>query len=153
MFELRFGGVRRLFGFLLFLAPLLLAARVAAAPAEEFHVPVEYYKLPNGLRVVLSPDHTAPTVCVGVYYRIGFRIEPKDRTGFAHLFEHMMFQGSQNLGKMEFVKLIQTNGGILNGSTRFDFTNYFEVVPSNKLETILWAEADRMGGLTVTEEN
>ena len=126
---------------------------VAAAAPEDFHVPVEYYKLPNGLRVVLSQDHTAPTVCVGVYYRIGFRIEPKDRTGFAHLFEHMMFQGSKNLGKMEFIKLIQTNGGILNGSTRFDFTNYFEVVPSNKLETILWAEADRMSGLAVTEDN
>jgi predicted Zn-dependent peptidase len=112
-----------------------LPGRVAGA-GEEFHVPVEYYKLPNGLRVVLSPDHTAPTVCVGVYYHIGFRIEPRDRTGFAHLFEHMMFQGSKNLGKMEFIKLVQTNGGILNGSTRFDFTNYFEVVPSNKLETI-----------------
>jgi predicted Zn-dependent peptidase len=130
-----------------------LALPCAVAASEDFHVPVEYYKLPNGLRVVLSPDHTAPTVCVGVYYRIGFRIEPKDRTGFAHLFEHMMFQGSQNLGKMEFIKLIQANGGILNGSTRFDFTNYFEVVPSNKLETILWAEADRMHGLAVTEEN
>jgi len=124
-----------------------------AATGEDFHVPVEYYKLPNGLRVVLSQDHTSPTVCVGVYYRIGFRIEPKDRTGFAHLFEHMMFQGSKNLGKMEFIKLIQANGGILNGSTRFDFTNYFEVVPSNKLETILWAEADRMNGLAVTEDN
>jgi predicted Zn-dependent peptidase len=121
--------------------------------AEKFHVPVEYYKLPNGLRVVLSEDHTAPTVVVGVYYRIGFRIEPRDRTGFAHLFEHMMFQGSANLGKMEFIKLVQSNGGTLNGSTRFDFTNYFEVLPSNKLETALWAEADRMSGLAVTEEN
>ena len=126
---------------------------VLAAPADEFHVPVEYYKLPNGLRVVLSQDHTAPTVCVGLYYRIGFRIEPRDRTGFAHLFEHMMFQGSKNLGKMEFIKLVQANGGILNGSTRFDFTNYFEVVPSNKLETVLWAEGDRMSGLAVNEEN
>ena len=125
----------------------------AAAGAANFHVPVEYYKLPNGLRVVLSPDHTAPTVCVGVYYRIGFRIEPRDRTGFAHLFEHMMFQGSANLGKMEFIKLVQSNGGILNGSTRFDFTNYFEVLPSNKLETALWAEADRMNGLAVTDDN
>jgi predicted Zn-dependent peptidase len=141
-------GVLALLGLL-----LALALPAAAAATEEFHVPVEYYKLPNGLRVVLSQDHTAPTVCVGVYYRIGFRIEPKDRTGFAHLFEHMMFQGSKNLGKMEFIKLIQTNGGILNGSTRFDFTNYFEVVPSNKLETILWAEADRMSGLAVTEDN
>ena len=125
----------------------------ATPPAVELKVPVEYYKLPNGLRVVLSQDHTAPTVCVAVYYRIGFRIEPKDRTGFAHLFEHMMFQGSQNLGKMEFIKLVQQNGGILNGSTRFDFTNYFEVLPSNKLETALWAEADRMNGLAVTEDN
>jgi zinc protease len=140
--------------FLLLILALIFDLPLLAAPAaDEFHVPVEYYKLPNGLRVVLSPDHTAPTVCVGVYYRIGFRIEPRDRTGFAHLFEHMMFQGSQNLGKMEFIKLIQSNGGILNGSTRFDFTNYFEVVPSNKLETVLWAEADRMSGLAVTEDN
>ena len=135
------------------LALALMAPFRAMKAAEEFHVPVEYYKLPNGLRVVLSPDHTAPIVCVGVYYRIGFRIEPRDRTGFAHLFEHMMFQGSKNLGKMEFIRLVQANGGILNGSTRFDFTNYFEVVPSNKLETMLWAEADRMSGLAVTEEN
>jgi len=140
------------------LAAAMMAACAAVANAgpagsSEFKVPVEYYKLPNGLRVVLSPDHTAPTICVGVYYQIGFRIEPKDRTGFAHLFEHMMFQGSQNLGKMEFIKLVQQNGGTLNGSTRFDFTNYFEVLPSNKLETALWAEADRMGGLAVTEEN
>jgi zinc protease len=125
----------------------------AEAGGASFQVPVEYYKLPNGLRVVLSEDHTAPTVCVAVYYRIGFRVEPKDRTGFAHLFEHMMFQGSQNLGKMEFIKLVQQNGGTLNGSTRFDFTNYFEILPSNKLETALWAEADRMNGLAVTEEN
>jgi len=128
-------------------------AQAAPAESSEFRVPVEYYKLPNGLRVVLSPNHTSPTICVGVYYRIGFRVEPRDRTGFAHLFEHMMFQGSHNLGKMEFVKLVQQNGGTLNGSTRFDFTNYFEILPANKLETALWAEADRMGGLAVTEEN
>ena len=124
-----------------------------AAPADSFNIPVTYFKLPNGLRVVLSPDATAPTVAVAVYYRIGFRIEPKDRTGFAHLFEHMMFQGSQNLGKMEFIKMVQQNGGILNGSTRFDFTNYFEIMPAHKLETALWAEADRMRGLAITQEN
>ena len=124
-----------------------------ATPANAFTVPVVYYKLPNGLRVVLSPDHSAPTVAVAVYYRIGFRVEPRDRTGFAHLFEHMMFQGSQNLGKMEMIKLVQQNGGTLNGSTRFDFTNYFEIVPANKLETMLWAEADRMRGLDVNEDN
>src|SRR5579862_3713045 len=137
-------------------AVLALDASVLRAeppPAAEFKVPVEYYTLPNGLCVVLSQDHTSPTVCGAVYYRIGFRVEPKDRTGFAHLFEHMMFQGSQNLGKMEFIKLVQQNGGVLNGSTRFDFTNYFEILPSNKLETALWAEADRMNGLAVTEDN
>ena len=124
-----------------------------AAPAGALSVPVEYRKLPNGLKVVLSRDATSPKTVVAVYYNIGFRIEPKDRTGFAHLFEHMMFQGSQNLGKMEFIKLVQSNGGVLNGSTRFDFTNYFEIVPSNALETALWAEADRMKGLAITGEN
>ena len=119
----------------------------------KFQVPVEYYKLDNGLKVILSQDKTAPTAIIAVYYNIGFRLEPKDRTGFAHLFEHMMFQGSKNLGKMEFVKLVQQNGGVLNGSTRFDFTNYFEIVPSHKLETMLWAEADRMRGLDITQEN
>lgn len=140
------------------LAYILIAviAAFAAAPDKNpasFTVPVEYYKLPNGLRVVLSPDHSSPMVAIGVYYRIGFRIEPRDRTGFAHLFEHMMFQGSQNLGKMEMIKLVQQNGGLLNGSTRFDFTNYYEVMPANKLETMLWAESDRMRGLAITEEN
>lgn len=116
-------------------------------------VPTTYYTLDNGLKVVLSPDHTSPTVGVGVYYGIGFRNEPRDRTGFAHLFEHMMFQGSRNLGKMEFIRLVENNGGILNGSTRFDFTNYYEIVPSHKLETMLWAEADRMRGLDITQAN
>lgn len=119
----------------------------------EYEVPVEYYQLDNGLKVILSQDKTAPTAIVAVYYNIGFRIEPKDRTGFAHLFEHMMFQGSENMGKMEFIKLVQENGGVLNGSTRFDFTNYYEIVPANKLETMLWAEADRMKGLDITQEN
>ena len=125
----------------------------SASAATSFEVPVEYHTLDNGLRVVLSPDDTAPTVTVAVYYNIGFRIEPRDRTGFAHLFEHMMFQGSENLGKMEFVRLVQNNGGVLNGSTRFDFTNYFEILPAHKLETALWAEADRMRGLDITQEN
>jgi len=122
-----------------------------AKPA--FEIPVDTYTLGNGLKVVLSRDTTAPIVTVAVYYHIGFRIEPRNRTGFAHLFEHMMFQGSENLGKLAFVQLVQRNGGILNGSTRFDFTNYFQVVPSNVLETMLWAEADRMRGLKVTQDN
>src|SRR6478672_6772386 len=128
------------------------AITVPAAPAG-IHVPVTYYKLPNGLKVVLSPEHSAPLVTVAVYYNIGFRIEPKDRTGFAHLFEHLLFQGSKNLGKMEFIRLVESNGGVLNGSTRFDFTNYFAVVPAHKAETILWAEADRMRGLDINQDN
>mgnify|MGYP001499065999 FL=1 len=88
-----------------------------------------------------------------MYYQIGMRIEPHDRTGFAHLFEHLMFQGSTNLGKMEFVRLVESNGGVFNGSTRLDFTNFFEIVPAHTLETILWAEADRMRGLAITQEN
>ena len=103
--------------------------------------------------MVVTPDKSVPTTAVAVYYGVGFRVEPRGRTGFAHLFEHMMFQGSKNLGKMQFIKLVEGAGGILNGSTRFDYTNYFEVVPSNALETALWAEADRMRGLAITEEN
>jgi predicted Zn-dependent peptidase len=132
---------------------LLAAPLPAQTPAPGFSVPVEYHTLDNGLKVVLSRDPTAPTVVVAVYYNIGFRIEPRGRTGFAHLFEHMMFQGSANLGKMEFVRLVQRNGGVLNGSTRFDFTNYFEILPAHKLETALWAEADRMRGLAITQDN
>ncbi len=131
--------------------PFAPAAEPSAPPRAP--IPVDYRKLPNGLKVVLSPDHTSPTAVVAVYYNIGFRIEPRNRTGFAHLFEHLMFQGSKNLGKMEFIKLVQSNGGILNGSTRFDFTNYFEVVPANVLRTALWAEADRMRGLAITQDN
>lgn len=130
-----------------------LAAQPAPSPSKPYTVPVTYFKLPNGLRVVLSPDATAPVVTVSVYYNIGFRIEPRNRTGFAHLFEHMMFQGSKNLPKGEFDKLISGNGGTNNGSTRFDFTNYYEIVPSNVLETMLWAEADRMKGLLLTPAN
>lgn len=129
------------------------ATQVPSAESTGYQVPVIYYTLDNGLKVVLSPDETAPIATVAVYYNIGFRNEPKDRTGFAHLFEHMMFQGSENLGKMEFIQLVQKNGGILNGSTRYDFTNYFEIVPAHKLETVLWAEADRMKGLKITEDN
>jgi predicted Zn-dependent peptidase len=134
-------------------AELADAETTSGAAVTKFQVPVHYHKLDNGLKVVLSQEKTTPVVTLAVYYNIGFRIEPRDRTGFAHLFEHMMFQGSQNLGKMEFIRLVQRNGGVLNGSTRFDFTNYFEIVPAHKLETILWAEADRMRSLDITEDN
>jgi zinc protease len=145
--------IMKLILLLLFTSSGFAQDKKQSSGVSEFRVPVEYYKLDNGLKVILSQDKTSPTVVVAVYYNIGFRIEPKDRTGFAHLFEHMMFQGSKNLGKMEFIKLVQENGGVLNGSTRFDFTNYYEIVPANKLETMLWAEADRMRGLDITQEN
>jgi len=134
--------------------PLLLLIGWTDKPKDNaLQIPITYYKLNNGLKVVLSQDKTSPIIAVGVYYNIGFRIEPKNRTGFAHLFEHMMFQGSKNLGKMEFIKLVQKNGGVLNGSTRFDFTNYFEVMPAHMLKPTLWAEADRMSGLAITDAN
>jgi zinc protease len=135
------------------IAILAIGAVTAQPKAAGINVPVTYYKLSNGLKVVLSPDNSAPLTTVAVYYNIGFRIEPRNRTGFAHLFEHLMFQGSKNLGKMEYIRLVESNGGVLNGSTRFDFTNYFAVVPSHKLETLLWAEADRMKGLDITDVN
>ena len=138
---------------LLLIAALAAVAPVSSTAQQKVTVPIEYHKLENGLKVVLSRDSSSPTAVVGVYYNIGFRIEPKDRTGFAHLFEHMMFQGSEHLGKNAFISLVESNGGILNGSTRFDFTNYFEIVPSHTLETILWGEADRMRGLNITQEN
>ena len=132
--------------------PALGSAQKASGTAS-LHVPVEQYKLPNGLKVVLSRESTVPTAVVAVYYGVGFRVEPRDRTGFAHLFEHLMFQGSRNLGKMEFIRLVEQNGGLLNGSTRFDFTNYFQVVPSHAVRRILWAEADRMRGLAIDTAN
>jgi zinc protease len=116
-------------------------------------IAIESAKLSNGLNVVIAPDSTAPVVTVGVYYKIGFRLEPQGRSGFAHLFEHMMFQGSANAPKMQHIKLINSSGGVLNGSTHYDVTNYYEAVPSNALERVLWLEADRMRALKVDDEN
>ncbi len=116
-------------------------------------IAIENKTLANGLRVVIPPDSAAPVVTVGVYYKIGFRLEPQGRSGFAHLFEHMMFQGSANAPKMEHIKLINSSGGVLNGSTMYDVTNYYEAVPSNALSRVLWLEADRMRALKVDDEN
>jgi zinc protease len=116
-------------------------------------VPIQSATLKNGLRVVIAPDPIAPVVTIGVYYKIGFRLEPQGRSGFAHLFEHMMFQGSENAPKMQHIKLINSSGGALNGSTMYDVTNYYEAVPSNALERVLWLEADRMRALKVDDEN
>jgi zinc protease len=129
------------------------ASQGTPPPASRFRVPVEYFTLPNGLKVVVSEDRTSPVVLVEVMYKIGFRVEPKGRTGFAHLFEHMMFQGSGQVKKMEHVSLMQQAGGTVNGSTRFDYTNYYQALPSNALELALWLEADRMRSLDVSAEN
>ena len=120
---------------------------------NRLQIPIESTTLPNGLKVVIAPDTAAPVVTVGVYYKIGFRLEPRGRSGFAHLFEHMMFQGSANAPKMQHIKLINSSGGTLNGSTHYDVTNYYEAVPSNALERVLWLEADRMRALKVDDEN
>jgi zinc protease len=120
---------------------------------NRLQIALEHKKLSNGLHVVVAPDSTAPVVTVGVYYKIGFRLEPQGRSGFAHLFEHMMFQGSANAPKMQHIKLINSSGGVLNGSTSYDVTNYYEAVPSNALERVLWLEADRMRALKVDDEN
>ena len=120
---------------------------------NRLQIAMESATLANGLKVVIAPDPSAPVVTVGVYYKIGFRLEPRGRSGFAHLFEHMMFQGSANAPKMQHIKLINSSGGVLNGSTHYDVTNYFESVPSNALERVLWLEADRMRALKVDDEN
>lgn len=108
-------------------------------------IPVESYRLPNGLHVVLSEDHTAPIVAVNLWYHVGSANERLERTGFAHLFEHMLFQGSEHVAANEHFELVQRAGGTLNGSTWLDRTNYYETLPSNQLAIALWLEADRMG--------
>lgn len=110
-------------------------------------IPVETFHLDNGLFVTLSEDHTAPIVAVNLWYHVGSANERAGRTGFAHLFEHMLFQGSAHVGSNEHFELIQRAGGTLNGSTWLERTNYFETVPSNELALALWLEADRMGEL------
>jgi predicted Zn-dependent peptidase len=138
------------------LSTALLIAVVAGAclPAPQaFKIPFTQFQLQNGLRVVLSEDHSAPVVAVAVYYDVGSRNEVKGRTGFAHLFEHMMFQGSENVRKAEHFKYIESNGGVLNASTHADFTDFYEFLPSNQLALALWLESDRMRSLKITAAN
>jgi zinc protease len=132
---------------------LLFTAALAAAAPPKINVPIEKYKLDNGLRVILSEDNTLPVVAVYIVYDVGSRSEEKGRTGFAHLFEHMMFEGSANVKKGELSRFVESNGGNLNGSTHSDYTNYFESLPSNKLAVGLWLESDRMRSLAITPEN
>ena len=106
---------------------------------------IEEYRLDNGLRVVLNEDHSAPLVAVNLWYHVGSKNERPGRTGFAHLFEHMLFSGSEHIGNNEHFRYVQSVGGVLNGTTFFDRTNYFETLPSNYLALGLWLESDRMG--------
>jgi predicted Zn-dependent peptidase len=128
----------------------LVSSRVRI-PATKY--PIERFTLANGLRVVLNPDRSAPVIGVAVVYDVGIRSEPEGRTGFAHLFEHLMFQGSANLEKLAHFRHIQGAGGTFNGSTHLDYTDYFESLPANALERALFLEADRMRGPRLTEEN
>jgi predicted Zn-dependent peptidase len=114
---------------------------------------IEEYTLANGLRVVLNQDSAVPVVAVAVYYNVGSRNEREDRTGFAHLFEHMMFQGSDNVKKAEHFQFIMKAGGTMNGTTSSERTNYFETLPASQLPLALWLESDRMRSLAVTQEN
>ena len=115
--------------------------------------PLHSVVLDNGLRVLIAPDRSAPVVAVAVHYDVGFRSEPQGRTGFAHLFEHLMFQGSESLSKLEHFRVVQSSGGVFNGSTHPDYTDYFQVLPSAALERALFLEADRMRAPKLTAEN
>ena len=124
--------------------------------ADTFQLPslqIEQYTLSNGLRVILNPDSSVPVVSTAVYYDVGSRNERQGRTGFAHLFEHMMFQGSDNVKKTEHFQYIMKAGGTMNGTTSSERTNYYETLPANQLPLALWLESDRMRSLAVTEEN
>jgi len=125
----------------------------ATAAAGQMKLPITLFKLDNGLTLVVSEDHTTPIFGLSVVYGVGFRLEPRGRTGFAHLFEHMMFEGTPNAPKGSFVRIIQGGGGSLNGSTRYDYTNYISTAPVSALEPVLWLEADRMRHLDFSKEN
>jgi zinc protease len=125
---------------------LCLLAAVPAA-AQEVSIPHTTFQLPNGLRVIVNEDHSTPIVAVNLWYHVGAGYEKPGRTGFAHLFEHILFEGSKNVPEGDFDNLLEAAGGITNGSTYSDRTNYFETLPPNALELALWLEADRMGGL------
>lgn len=130
-----------------FLPALLLLGLTTGLSPAQVNIPFEEYSLPNGLKVILHEDNSVPITAVNIWYHVGSAYEKPGRTGFAHLFEHMLFQGSQNVGDDQHFGMIQEAGGSLNGSTNNDRTNYFETVPSNFAEMVLWLESDRMGFL------
>jgi zinc protease len=132
---------------------LLVIASMTSAAAQQWKAPTTMKKLPNGLTVVVSEDHSAPTFGVCVSYGIGFRLEPEGRTGFAHLFEHMMFEGTPNAPKGVLDRVIEGGGGLNNGDTRYDYTEYIETAPVSALDPVLWIEADRMKTLDFSPKN
>jgi zinc protease len=132
---------------------LLLSASILFAQPKPLQIPIQQYKLDNGLRIVMSEDHSAPTYAISITYNVGSHDERLGRTGFAHLFEHMMFQGSQNVGKGEHMILVENNGGDMNGTTTEDRTNYFEAFAANQLDLGLFLEADRMKSLVINPAN
>ncbi len=134
-------------------AALLALGNSSAAAQQVGKIAYDSYTLPNGLTVVFSEDHTTPIVTVNVWYHVGSANERAHRSGFAHLFEHMMFQGSAHVKKSEHMQLVERAGGSMNGSTTEDRTNYFETVPSNRLNLGLWLEADRMRSLAINQTN
>ena len=140
--------MRKLFALL-----VVLPGTLAGQAGMSGRIAFEQFTLPNGLRVIFSPDHSTPIVTVDVWYEVGSRNERRGRSGFAHLFEHMMFEGSAHVKKSEHGQLVERAGGNYNGSTAEDRTNYWETVPSNRLNLALWLEADRMRSLAITEQN
>jgi zinc protease len=134
----------------LLIMTLIAFAGCQQKAGDELSLPFEKYELDNGLNVILHQDKSDPIVSVAIYYHVGSNREVPGRTGFAHLFEHMMFQQSENVPEDQYFRLIQSAGGTLNGSTNQDRTNYYETVPRNALEMVLWMESDRMGYLTNT---
>jgi len=140
--------MRKLFALL-----VVLPGTLAGQAGMSGRIAFEQFTLPNGLRVIFSPDHSTPIVTVDVWYEVGSRNERRGRSGFAHLFEHMMFEGSAHVKKSEHGQLVERAGGNYNGSTAEDRTNYWETVPSNRLNLALWLEAERMRSLAITEQN
>ncbi len=130
-----------------------VSAEPAPPSTPSIQLDIRRSKLDNGLRVVLAPDHVSPTIAVDVVYDVGGRNEERGHSGFAHLFEHMMFQGSQNISRGDHFKLVTSHGGTLNGSTSEDRTNYFEMLPQSELALAIWLEADRMKTLDINQFN
>jgi len=140
--------------FVLFLALTFVTTQVPGQKVEKLPpIPVKEYKLKNGLRVIIAEDHFAPVFSIAVTYNVGSRNERAGRTGFAHLFEHMMFKGSPNVGSGEHFLLVFSNGGDMNGSTNKERTNYYERLPTNQLDLALFLESDRMRALDINKAN